>query len=417
MLASSRLPCSLLDRLDQVPFCGLQSVTAGGKRQGPTEADVAHEKALLLAARISSVAEARQVPLPPTLMMLLTSPDAVVDAPDLPLEGQVRQVSMLDRRGMLPILASRTLSVRSSRPNDVARRVVARLEGGSALQRRYGLNAINVVKKVSSSGMGHLSNTRSSVIGIARSLARPLRSNAVAVVVGGRWEDGDTGAQGDVEGRPERPFGLQVPHFATAPKLVAGLSVLSSATVGSSLVSAIEAPRAAGSQPVRFRATERAKTALDMVVGYPSPASSRIPALMEVMPRHGVAAALSSQGSPSVLPVSRLVASYRHDLQQQAVPPVTGMFPLRHGRRLYHQDGPAAMPATSVAAVGDGHQGGVPGISPQVINLSGGVMLDGHRLGRLTASSQAREASLPARGPSRVNLRAVPIYSGMQIPS
>ena len=51
-----------------------------------------------------------------------------------------------------------------------------------------------------------------------------------------------------------------------------------------------------------------------------------------------------------------------------------------------------------------------------MITLTGDVVIDGHRLGRITATSQAREASLPARGPSRVNLRAVPIYSGMQIP-
>ena len=51
-----------------------------------------------------------------------------------------------------------------------------------------------------------------------------------------------------------------------------------------------------------------------------------------------------------------------------------------------------------------------------VVNLTGDVIIDGRRLGRITAASQAREASLPARGPSRVNLRAVPIYSGTQIP-
>ncbi len=56
---------------------------------------------------------------------------------------------------------------------------------------------------------------------------------------------------------------------------------------------------------------------------------------------------------------------------------------------------------------------GEPGF---VVNLTGDVIIDGRRLGRITASSQAREASLPARGPSRVNLRAVPLYSGTQIP-
>lgn len=50
------------------------------------------------------------------------------------------------------------------------------------------------------------------------------------------------------------------------------------------------------------------------------------------------------------------------------------------------------------------------------VNLTGDVSIDGRRLGQIMASSQAKEASLPARGPSRVNLRAVPIYTGTQVP-
>lgn len=53
---------------------------------------------------------------------------------------------------------------------------------------------------------------------------------------------------------------------------------------------------------------------------------------------------------------------------------------------------------------------------PLIVNLTGDVVIDGRRLGRITATSQAREASLPAYGPSRVNLRAVPLYSGAQVP-
>lgn len=60
-------------------------------------------------------------------------------------------------------------------------------------------------------------------------------------------------------------------------------------------------------------------------------------------------------------------------------------------------------------------QGASPGM-PLVVHLTGDVMLDGRRLGQLTASSQARQASLPSHGTSRVDLRAVPIYSGAQVP-
>ncbi|MGI4956561.1 MAG: hypothetical protein ACRYGI_03010 [Janthinobacterium lividum] len=62
-----------------------------------------------------------------------------------------------------------------------------------------------------------------------------------------------------------------------------------------------------------------------------------------------------------------------------------------------------------------GGQGGSSSM-PLVVHLTGDVMLDGRRLGQLTASSQARQASLPSHGTSRVDLRAVPIYSGAQVP-
>lgn len=51
-----------------------------------------------------------------------------------------------------------------------------------------------------------------------------------------------------------------------------------------------------------------------------------------------------------------------------------------------------------------------------MVSLAGDVVIDGRRLGQVAASSQASRASLPAHGPSRVNLRAVPIHPGMQIP-
>ena len=65
----------------------------------------------------------------------------------------------------------------------------------------------------------------------------------------------------------------------------------------------------------------------------------------------------------------------------------------------------------AVAVEGSGVEAG-----KMMVNLMGDVVIDGRRLGQVVASSQARQASLPAHGPSRVNLRAVPIHSGMQIP-
>ncbi len=71
--------------------------------------------------------------------------------------------------------------------------------------------------------------------------------------------------------------------------------------------------------------------------------------------------------------------------------------------------------AASSPAVAEGGFGADSGRT-MMVSLTGDVMMDGRRLGQVAASSQASRASLPAHGPSRVNLRAVPIHSGMQIP-
>jgi hypothetical protein len=106
------------------------------------------------------------------------------------------------------------------------------------------------------------------------------------------------------------------------------------------------------------------------------------------------------------------------DLQRQVIPPAAmarrsagtaSSFPAR-ADETYQPPGSPGIRADQ----GNG-QGTAAGAS-MVVNLTGNVVIDGRRLGLLTAASQARDASLPAHGHSRVNLRAVPIYSGAQIP-
>ena len=81
-------------------------------------------------------------------------------------------------------------------------------------------------------------------------------------------------------------------------------------------------------------------------------------------------------------------------------------------------DDPARLPPTTATSSPDTRARDTePSASGRTVNLVGSIMMDGRRLGQLTASAQAREASLPARGPSRVNRRVIPVYSGMQIPS
>lgn len=103
-------------------------------------------------------------------------------------------------------------------------------------------------------------------------------------------------------------------------------------------------------------------------------------------------------------------------LRRQVVPPAS--MPNR----------PAAAPADRTMQNRSGHQqaacspatmeGGFGADAGRMVmvSLAGDVVIDGRRLGQVAASSQASRASLPAHGPSRVNLRAVPIHPGMQIP-
>lgn len=76
----------------------------------------------------------------------------------------------------------------------------------------------------------------------------------------------------------------------------------------------------------------------------------------------------------------------------------------------------SAAPSRGRSAAGMQHSQHATGDMPVVVNLTGELVVDGRRLGQLTASSQAKEASLPSHGPSRVNLRAVPLFTGTQVP-
>ncbi len=122
--------------------------------------------------------------------------------------------------------------------------------------------------------------------------------------------------------------------------------------------------------------------------------------------------AIANEPSPS----GGLVLKSMDALQQCAVPaPLPRTVTAEPKRGFPTGSGPADGPANH-GPVGRYSGQASEGEPAFVVNLTGDVIIDGRRLGRITASSQAREASLPARGPSRVNLRAVPIYSGTQIP-
>ncbi len=129
------------------------------------------------------------------------------------------------------------------------------------------------------------------------------------------------------------------------------------------------------------------------------------------------AVALPHQTMSLSLPLPDGGPGYRRDLRQQmALPPESGPSAGTSGGRSLQSNGIAITAASTHGASGGGY-GDTAAAGSLLVSLTGAVNLDGRRLGRLTASSQAREASLPSRGPSRVNLRTVPVYSGMQIPS
>ena len=424
MLASSRLSCRLLDYPDQVSFPGLQNAIVGGQPEGlsGTHATLSgthatHERVLDLAARVSRAAGSRQVPLPPAFMMMLANPDAPIDASDMLLEGQGRHVPV-PAGGPIGRVLSGNMSSLSLLPADVARPVTEHVEV-PVLTRGYSSSAIEFIKKISSPRKESLLGVGPSLTGATQPLTGSARSSTVAVPVDGSWYGNGVVQQGDVVDLSTRQSSLRVPPLTSASKSAVGLSALPSVIIPSSTWP-IEASGTAGSQSMDASGTRRIKTALGAAIGSVTSPSSQLPLpqLMKIMPHHGAVAVFPDQGLSSALAATYHIPSKWQDLQQQAVPPVAGMVTRRpQGRRLYHQGGVVAMPTTSMPMTGDGDPEGMPGASPQVVNLTGGVTVDGRRLGRLTASSQAREASLPARGPSRVNLRTVPIYSGMQIPS
>ena len=103
-------------------------------------------------------------------------------------------------------------------------------------------------------------------------------------------------------------------------------------------------------------------------------------------------------------------------LRRQVVPP--GCMPNRPAAALADrtmQNGNGRQQAACSPATSEGGSGADAG-RMVMVSLAGDVVIDGRRLGQVAASSQASRASLPAHGPSRVNLRAVPIHPGMQIP-
>ena len=108
-------------------------------------------------------------------------------------------------------------------------------------------------------------------------------------------------------------------------------------------------------------------------------------------------------------------ATKQDTLRRQVVPPanIAGTPAASFERMMQRSVGDRRI--ANPAAAMEGGQGVEAG-REMIVSLMGDVVIDGRRLGQVAASSQASQASLPAHGPSRVNLRAVPIHSGMQIP-
>ncbi len=97
--------------------------------------------------------------------------------------------------------------------------------------------------------------------------------------------------------------------------------------------------------------------------------------------------------------------------------------PLRHavgadtssGRReaasLRHPGTQAAQSAERLAASFQGNSQG-----ETTIALTGDIVIDGRKLGRIAAATQVSSASLPPRSASSVNLRAMPVFTGSSVP-
>ena len=416
MPVSSRLPYSLFTQSGQTPVPGLRYADDFRRGQGSASKDAAYERALAVAIRVLRALDLRNVPLPSGLMMITPQNLAAVpvdmissisEGRDRPSSGNNRLINSIASNGPVrfPLLSA---------PRSTDRSKAGVLEALARAPKGELGRAGATKKSIASQG------AVTSLSPVVRATSSPLPSLYDASARSSKYYDTLVNSR-------EAPALASAINRPVSSHLTALTSIIDhhrpSASSGNmtGLDPLSKLFRSAGEGAPGSRSRKRASTEIEIAAGSAASSALRLPkhASQEGIARVGLPAIwFGSPVDTQVKTASTALSRQREDLQQQAVPPAVFDRSVRRGGGSTRHQAVGTAASTASASVADGGRGETGLTTPvQKVNLAGAVILDGRRLGRLTASSQAREASLPARGPSRVNLRAVPIYSGMQIPS
>ncbi len=428
MILSHRIGLALLDRKNQDPSPG---------RRGDVRFAVLGEKGsrrldklAALAARLTRLGS-RDLPLPARLhrLDLPSPPQAVADATAWPVAGPAPVSSL---QAMAPALLRPGQAVVAAMPAPT-RAVAAATSGTRARDARPTVkvadqengrmkDATRVVSAASAplkrEAAKSVSQPRRPVAAVeaaspGSSLRSPLAQVETALAGGGSGHSTRSG-QEQASRVPLRSAAFQAAGRATggrkALSLIASRPFLSG---GATSADGSDPGRKAGME-IMYAApgASRGET-----IGLPASSSASRSLPLEVP---GLGSMSDAQLRLAVLQRS-VVSAPRKELSQdvlrrQVVPPA-----LAAGRSGASSTGSVmqgsadSRQGAGLGAVAEGGAGMEAG-RMMMVSLMGDVVIDGRRLGQVAASSQASQASLPAHGPSRVNLRAVPIHSGMQIP-
>ena len=411
MLTSTQLSIDMLDRADRFPVPGLPNAIYNEKSEA-TGADTIHRRALALATRIAQISNLTQMPLPKAILLDMPTDATIADGAGSPLleANRTVQVPVRASSGDLAVSAitAKSLTIFSSATRGPRDKGI--LEALAA--KAHASPSENIaVNKASPSTLG--SQTHSP--GLPGPLTPP---NVMAAMVTKRT-NGIVAQRRDDGLLPLKLVDERLPAWASTSmretRLPAAISLMSKMPE----VLADTMLRDPGRRSLEIKQNARS-AAIDGIANVlKSPQTSRLgnrsagnaggPGLL--------LASLPGRGLPG--PVSGLAApsDSQSDIRQRAVPTMPARTRFRtRGQGVVPRT--LTAPASAPAIHEENSDSDARSLAPShAINITGALTVDSRRLGRLTASSQAREASLPASGPSRVNLRAVPIFSGMKIPS
>lgn len=415
MLMSSRIPCDLLERSDGAPVPGLLNVVEAGRDGMVNGEDATRDRSLNLVSRVFRDAQSRQIELPLATITTL-SPDPATSAGfdnALPIEQDRRPPGSRGLTTASTLSKSAELSAACSSAATVALNN-KKLHEMPMMAPKHEVNA--AVTEVTMTTLGEVSKVVSKLSEFTRA---PLPDAVKVTGVRTRQEAREhqqalaVSILGGVAGRL-KPSSMRA---VISPSEINRLGRTMTEPTALPVINAIQGTTSKVFDSV---GASRPNTAIEAAVMSAQPnvlrsTGSWFPEDMDH--RSNPIIVLSRQAASLSLPLPNHEAAYRRDSQQQtaqlAVQSSSGRvqdsMPLQSDRVM------SSMTSASIAAGRD--HGNTSTVAPHLVNLTGAVNLDGRRLGRLTASSQAREATLPSRGPSRVNLRAVPVYSGMRIPS